>query len=223
MLRYEMETIQELLGRTYLGNSLQNWLVASAVATVTWLALLTLRRAGTAAISKFPGKTPLIWRDLAAALIPRTHTLFLLAAAVLAASVPLDVSLQTQTSLRGTFVIVALVQLGLWANCAIGFFVQTLREKKAAADPAGVTTVSALGLFGRIAVWLLVFLLILSNAGVEIAPLLAGMGIGGLAIALAVPTVPAASTACSGDKTSRSGAPRTTAARSAASWNRRSP
>lgn len=184
-----METITELLGRTYLDNSLQHWLIAAVVATVTWLALLTLRRAGTAAIDKFARKTPLLWRDLVTALIPRTHTLFLLVSAFFAASVPLDLSPQTNALLRGAFVIAALVQLGLWANCAIGFFVQSLREKKAAADPAGVTTVSALGLFGRIAVWLLVFLLILSNTGVEIAPLLAGMGIGGIAIALAVQTV----------------------------------
>jgi small-conductance mechanosensitive channel len=184
-----METMNELLGRTYFGSSLENWLIAAGLATLTWLALLTVRRLAGAGLNKFAGKVPVLGRDLVATLIPRTHTLFLLSLALLAGSVSLELGEQSATFLRRTVVITGLIQMGLWANCAIGFFVQTLREKKATADPAGVTTVSALGLFGRIVLWLLVFLLILSNAGVQIAPLLAGMGIGGIAIALAVQTV----------------------------------
>jgi small-conductance mechanosensitive channel len=185
----DMETMKELLDRTYFGNSLENWFIALTVASVLWIGLLTVRRLAVAALTRFGGKTPLLWRDLVVVLIPRTHTLFLLGLALLAASIPLELSERAGRLIRNVVVIVALVQLGLWANRAIGFFVQTLREKKVSTDPAGVTTVSALGLFGRIAVWILVFLLILANNDVEIAPLLAGMGIGGIAIALAVQTV----------------------------------
>jgi small-conductance mechanosensitive channel len=188
-LHADMETMKELLDRTYFGNSLENWFIALTVASVLWIGLLTVRRLAVAALTRFGGKTPLLWRDLVVVLIPRTHTLFLLGLALLAASIPLELSERAGRLIRNVVVIVALVQLGLWANRAIGFFVQTLREKKVSTDPAGVTTVSALGLFGRIAVWILVFLLILANNDVEIAPLLAGMGIGGIAIALAVQTV----------------------------------
>jgi small-conductance mechanosensitive channel len=63
------------------------------------------------------------------------------------------------------------------------------RERRLKEDPASVTTISALGLLARVVVWVLVILLILTNAEVKIGPLLAGLGVGGIAVALAVQTV----------------------------------
>ena len=46
-----------------------------------------------------------------------------------------------------------------------------------------------LGLIARIALWVLGFLLILSNFGIDITSLIAGLGIGGIAVALALQNI----------------------------------
>lgn len=46
-----------------------------------------------------------------------------------------------------------------------------------------------LGVIAKIIIWAIIFLMILSNAGVEITPLIASMGIGGIAVALALQSV----------------------------------
>jgi small-conductance mechanosensitive channel len=50
-------------------------------------------------------------------------------------------------------------------------------------------TMNALGFLGRLALWSLVVLLILDNLGVDITALVAGLGIGGIAIGLAVQNI----------------------------------
>ena len=56
-------------------------------------------------------------------------------------------------------------------------------------DGANRTTMNALSFLGRIALWAIVLLLILDNLGIDVTALVAGLGIGGIAIALAVQNV----------------------------------
>ena len=65
------------------------------------------------------------------------------------------------------------------------------RERKLKEDPAAYTTMNAVVFLVRVAMWSVIVLLVLANAGVEIAPLVAGLGVGGIAVALAVQTVAA--------------------------------
>ena len=52
-----------------------------------------------------------------------------------------------------------------------------------------LTLLGLIGLAGRVAVWSLVVLLILENLGVDITALVAGLGIGGVAVALAIQNI----------------------------------
>jgi len=181
--------VQEILESEFYGNTIQSWLIALGIMLVVWCALLLARRIAAGSIKHLVRKTALVWDDVLAALIPRTHSAFLLALAILSGAQPLQLPADLDRGLRQMVVIVALIQVGLWATCAVTFFVKSYRERKIKEDPSGVTTISALGLLARLVVWVLVLLLVLANAGVEIAPLLAGLGVGGIAIALAVQTV----------------------------------
>jgi len=185
----EMDTMQKILDKTYYDNTVQAWLIALGITLVVWLALFVVRKVAVGAIKHLTQKTALAWDDVLAAIIPRTHGLFLLALSILAGSTWLELAENQDQWIRKLVVVVGLVQLGLWATCAVTFFVQSHRERKLKEDPASVTTIGALALLARIVVWILVLLLILTNAGVEIGPLLAGLGVGGIAIALAVQAV----------------------------------
>jgi small-conductance mechanosensitive channel len=77
----------------------------------------------------------------------------------------------------------------VWAHNAIRFWVTDYRQDRLADDASSVTAVAALGFIGALLVWAIVLLLILDNVGVEVTSLIAGLGIGGIAVALAVQNV----------------------------------
>ena len=87
-------------------------------------------------------------------------------------------------------VIAFLLQIGVWATTALTATAARLREKKiAAGDPSGIGVISMIGLFGRFFAWAIIFILALDNLGVDITALVAGLGIGGIAVALALQSV----------------------------------
>lgn len=76
----------------------------------------------------------------------------------------------------------------IWTNIIISHYVQ--RNVQAhAADGSSVTTFRALGAVARLTIWLILGITALSVHKVAIGPLLTGLGIGGLAIALAVQNI----------------------------------
>lgn len=85
--------------------------------------------------------------------------------------------------------ILALFMQGvIWGNIIIGHAVQRYTEVHAT-DGSSITTFKALGALARVAIWVILGVAALWAVNVEIKPLLTGLGIGGLAIALAVQTI----------------------------------
>ena len=56
-------------------------------------------------------------------------------------------------------------------------------------DRAAAGSLGIIGFLARVTIWSFVLLLTLDNLGIEIKPLLAGLGIGGIAVALALQNV----------------------------------
>lgn len=78
-----------------------------------------------------------------------------------------------------------LLQVGLSASDLVAQMVGFYVIKKEG-EPSQVTAAKALGLVGKIVTWAIVLLVVIDNLGVDITALVAGLGIGGIAIALAV-------------------------------------
>jgi small-conductance mechanosensitive channel len=84
------------------------------------------------------------------------------------------------------FLVLAL-QVGLWADAAIALWKADTIEQKV--DRENQLTVTIISLLIRTSLWAVVFLSILANLGVNITALVASLGIGGIAIALALQTL----------------------------------
>jgi small-conductance mechanosensitive channel len=81
------------------------------------------------------------------------------------------------------------LQVAVWANRGISEWLRHQVHVKRSADAASVATIAVLGFVVRVGAWSLVGLLILSNLGFDITALVASLGIGGIAVALAVQNV----------------------------------
>jgi small-conductance mechanosensitive channel len=85
--------------------------------------------------------------------------------------------------------ITLLLQMGLWGSTTFVKFLELRRERQLAEDPGTVATIDLLGFVIRVAVWAVVLLLALDNLGVDVTALVAGLGVGGIAVALAAQNI----------------------------------
>lgn len=172
-----------------LGNSLAQWTVAVAVTLVVATALALLRRAARHRLPRWAARTDGPLDDVMAAVLRATGAWFVLAVAVLAGAQALALPGAVRIGLANGFALVAILQGGLWANVAVGAGLAAWLDGRRGADPAGSTTASVLGFIARGALWSIVVLMMLDNLGVDVTALVASLGIGGVAVALALQNV----------------------------------
>jgi small-conductance mechanosensitive channel len=114
---------------------------------------------------------------------------FFLLLALLATYLPRLLRLPDRQDAADIAAILALFMQGvIWANIIIGYYLQR-QIRLYAVDGSSITTFKAVAGVVRLTVWIVLGLVALSESGVEIKPLLTGLGIGGLAVALAVQNI----------------------------------
>jgi small-conductance mechanosensitive channel len=112
--------------------------------------------------------------------------------AIIAASVgsqPLDLPSRAQQIVDGAAAVALFLQIGLWLADLLKFWLDRSEQKARAASPGAATSLAAVGFVGRIVLWSVIALLALDNLGINVTTLIAGLGIGGIAVALAVQNV----------------------------------
>ena len=94
-----------------------------------------------------------------------------------------------ELSLSTIATILALFMQGvIWTNIIISHYIQRSVQLHVT-DGSSVTTFKALGAVARLFIWIALGLAALSALHIQIRPLLTGLGIGGLAIALAIQNI----------------------------------
>jgi small-conductance mechanosensitive channel len=183
-LSHKIEAAQRLL----LGNSLTDWLAAGIVAVAVWSGLGILRRLIASRYNKYSGAqrpTPI---RLIAYLAGNTTQLLFLAVALYAAQESLTLPDKLQYVVNHIALILVLVQVGLWAGLALRFYLE-MKELERGADQVFAGSLGIINFIARMLIWSLLILVALENLGVNITALLAGLGVGGVAVALALQNV----------------------------------
>mgnify|MGYP001810303988 FL=1 len=175
-----------LLDRIVAGNAVATWLAGVATALVVWAALSTGRRALARRLADLAVRTETALDDAVVEVLHRTRGWFVLAMALGAGSALVRLPARADTWLHRGLVLVALVQGGLWANALMRVW---LDRTVAVRGASGRTALEAVALAGRLGLWTLLLLLALDNLGVNITALVTGLGITGIAVALAVQNV----------------------------------
>ncbi len=107
-------------------------------------------------------------------------------AAALAASVPTVVA----DVLRSSAWIAVAVQAALVVTAFLDYSIRHARDARSAAEGGQVGTgLAALSVAARFGVWTIVAVTLLDNLGVDVGTLVAGLGVGGIAVGLAVQKV----------------------------------
>ena len=170
-------------------NPLEVWLMAVGIAVLLFLAMVVAKRVVHKKLSAFASSTITIWDDLVAELIGRLNPLFLLVLAVYTGSLKLALPEEVAAILGHAVGIIVLLQIAILSTHSVGFWVDRYREKKIVSNAGAVTTLTSVGFVLRMLIWIILFLIGLDNLGINITTLIAGLGISGIAVALAIQNI----------------------------------
>ena len=180
-----MDLLQEL----YLGNTLQNWLIALLAFILVFIALKIIQSIAVRKLSKLAATTDNQIDDLFVCMLRQTKFFILLIVSSYLASSLLYLNPSLVEVWKKVVILALILQSGLWASAGISFTLDNIISKRAKEDTSSKTTITFLGFMARCVLWIIVLLLILDNLGVNITGLVAGLGIGGIAVALAVQNI----------------------------------
>jgi small-conductance mechanosensitive channel len=168
---------------------IHRWLVALAVflavVVVLRIALRVLRRRCAAWVEK----DRFGWGPAIAELLGRTRLWFHLLLAAYCASLVLNWPAELERIIRSVAVVGLLVQGAIWGVVVLDFLIRRRVQQQIETDAAVATTMAMLGFLAKLTMWTIVSLLILENVGIDVTALVAGLGIGGIAVALAAQNI----------------------------------
>lgn len=171
-------------------NTPQDWLLALLAVVVVIGVLHAARKLVLHRLTDIASRSANTLDDLAVEILTATRYLLAVAIAIYVATLFLVLPPALDKFVDRAFVGLILLQVGFWATTGFDFW---LRRRFSQGDEANAgsleMTRSLLSFIGRIVLWALVLLLILDNLGLDVTALVASLGIGGIAIALAVQNV----------------------------------
>jgi small-conductance mechanosensitive channel len=181
---------QAWLATPLLGNELADWLVAlAATLFVLLVALLAqrllVRRFAPRAAGALTPRAELY--GFVAHQARRTRWLLVLFPALYLGALALHLPARGHQLLRSAAVLAVLLQIAVWASIAIDFWVA--RRRRLQAETASAMLIGALNVVLKLGLWTVLVLLALDNLGVHVTTLVAGLGVGGIAVALALQNI----------------------------------
>ena len=165
------------------------WLIGLGTGVGTALALAFVLRVLIRRFERIAALTTTDVDDLILHLLKSTRRLFVFLVAVWAGARVVDLPPAISSFVHGLLVVGLFFQFGLWATGVVNHLLDRYRRAQLAVDPTSATALGALSFVVRTAVWVIVVLLVFDNLGFDVTALITGLGIGGIAIALAVQNV----------------------------------
>lgn len=174
---------------TIYANTPTEWALALAVFVMAALGLRLVASLALRRMERFAEATRTDLDDLLAELLRKTKTIFVLLLAFWLATETLVLPPALAGYIQSILVIGMLLQGGFWGSGVVTYLLLRYQKQQLEVDPGGATAVGALAFVARVLVWSVFVLLILDNVGLDVTALITGMGIGGIAVALALQNV----------------------------------
>ena len=177
----------QVLEQVYFNNTVLQWGSALGVALLTFVAFHIVKFVVIRRLRKLAQTTETEFDDFILKLLSSTKFLLLVLLSLFAGTFMLDMDDSIRGYLRSVAVIAFLLQATLWGNRLIDYALIRFTEGRMdAEDPASTTAAGLVSTVARFVFVALMILVGLATVGFDTSALVAGFGIGGIAIALAI-------------------------------------
>ena len=184
------EQLNELLSTYGLSDYEGQWIAAVVVFCVALVIVYLIRGIVVWRVAKFAERSASVWDDAAVESLRQTRWWFVIAFALFCGSYVIDLpSERTRDVVQAVMVLILLIQMAIWGNVLITAGAKGYVERRRPDDAAAAMTVSALAMIGKLVLFTILFLLALDNTGIDVTALIAGLGVGGIAVALALQNI----------------------------------
>lgn len=177
------------LDHTLLGNPVSAWLTALAIALSINVLVGLIKWSIVRRLAKLASNTGTQLDDALVSMAQRTKQTLVLLVTLFVGSHYLDLPERAELIMGGVATLAAFIQLGLWLGAGLDFWLKRYQVRTMEANAGAATAVAAIGFVGRLILWAIVLLLALDNLGVDVTAMVAGLGVGGIAVALAVQNI----------------------------------
>ncbi len=181
--------MQSFLEKTFYNNTVLEWIIAVGIAIAFLVLVKLIQVVVLARLRKLTERTETNIDDIIIGTFSKTYSFLVILVGLSIAAFYLQLPPKVMSIVRIVVTVAIALQVALWLNAMIGAYLGYLNKKKREQDPASVSIFGALSFFARVALWSIILLIALDNLGIDITTLIAGLGIGGIAIALAAQNI----------------------------------
>lgn len=200
--RLHRKLIDEINGRTSLrtwsdwidlavnfevsGNTLLDWCYAVASALITFMVLFFLRWILIRRLKHFGEAAQASLANGFLTSVKRANVFFFAMIAISIASMFLVLDAGISTIISRLTKVAFVLQAAIWASGFLRAWIFRILARKTKRDGASMGALSIFNFSSQVLLWSIALLLILQNLGVDVTALVAGLGIGGVAVALSL-------------------------------------
>jgi small-conductance mechanosensitive channel len=129
--------------------------------------------------------------DMIVDMISRTQGWVIVAFAIFSSAAPLTLPPRLAVVIIPAMKLVFLWQAAVWCVAGIEFWIKhQLTNRTGSHDRTSIAMIGAMGVAAKVMIWILILITALRTVfGVEITPLITGLGVSGIAVALAVQNI----------------------------------
>lgn len=186
-------TFKTFLHQSFLGNPISRWAIAAALFLGTWLLVALVHKAVAKRARSTAERTATGIDDAWVEIMDATGFFGFFAAAIFVAHHAIDMTKGVAQFIDRSLGILIGIQIALWVQRGVvaflGVWLKSQQDASIAARANASTIAGAVRFLSRLTIWTVLLLVVLSNLGVELTTIIAGLGVGGVAAALAVQQV----------------------------------
>jgi small-conductance mechanosensitive channel len=169
----------------FYGNNLQAWIWA----LIVFLSVVAVMRiARSVAVNRLRAFASVTTNRLAEA-IQQSRLLVFLIVGLYAGSRSLELPAAISGTIWSIALLAIFLQVGIWANAIVSYLITHYIRFEMGEDASAAGAATAFTFIARLVLWSLLVLMALRNLGVDITTLITGLGVGGIAIALAAQNI----------------------------------
>lgn len=172
----------------FYNNTAAEWLIAIGIALGVSLGLYALKTVLVRRLAILAARAETKLYGIVVTALGATHLYVLAVLGIFVGSRYLTLAPRVDQFLTRAGVTVGLIQGAVWIDNALRGWLAEYRAARSD-EPGRATSAAAIGFVSRIVLWSVLGLMLLDNLGFNITTLVASLGIGGIAVALAVQNI----------------------------------